>query len=291
MVRSKVDWARIDAATFNQLAESLLVREHTGNGLVAMAVDGRGGDGGIDIDVRVERTGQLTAIFQLKYFPEGFSGGHRKRRDQIKGSLEAALELKPPVWTLVVPRNVTVPERKAVNAMRKGRKVLIRFVTPTEMDLLLAKHPDIEARFTVDQAVELLSAVHRAEAALAKPGDLRSEISRMTGRLNGRSEYWGTSFTVGEDGSYVETYYPKRADAMDREPLGADFTLGFTKDDAVIQRQFESAMKFGAIENIVLPTRIVRSFAKTGPDWFREELEEIEIHLGPAGGQHEPTQV
>ena len=37
---------------------------------VRTAIDGRGGDGGIDIDVTVKKTGQLVKILQVKYFPE-----------------------------------------------------------------------------------------------------------------------------------------------------------------------------------------------------------------------------
>ncbi|GAA1218316.1 hypothetical protein F6W70_03750 [Microbacterium maritypicum] len=291
MQQSRIRWSHLDEATFNELVETLLVREFSGDGLVAMAIDGRGGDGGIDIDVRVKRTDQLVRIFQLKHFPEGFSGGFVKRREQIKRSLTKALAHKPPVWTLVVPRNVTNKERQVVRAMRKGHDVRISFVTPTEMNALLAKHPDIEERFSVDRAVELLRAVNREEAALARPGDLHSEVSRITDRLNSRSEYWGTSFAYEPDGSYTETYFPKRPDALKREPLGANVTLGFTKDDERLKVQWESAMKFGTLERIVLPTRVIHSFEKTGPDWFREVLDQVEIHLGPNGAEHQPMTV
>jgi len=291
MGHSRVNWSRLDEESFNSLAESLLVREHSTDGQTAMAVDGRGGDGGIDIDVRAKRTDQLINIFQLKYFPEGFSGGHVKRRDQIKRSFNEAMKHEPPVWTLVVPRKVTVQERKAVRAMRKGRDVAVRFVTPTEMGLLLAKYPDIEERFTTDRAVELLAAVHRAEAALTKPGDLRSEVHRISDRLHGRSEYWGTSFALADDGTYVETYFAKRPDAVEREPLGLSFELGFTADDDDLQVQLETAMKFGVTQSVVLPARVIQSFEKIGPEWFREELADIEIQLRPDEAAHEARRV
>lgn len=291
MGHGRIKWSALDESTFNELVESLLVREFTADGQIAMALDGRGGDGGIDIELRSKRTGQLVRIFQLKHFPEGFSGGFVNRRSQIKKSLIEALKHDPPSWTLVVPRNVTVKERQAVRAMRKGHEVRVSFLGPAELDGLLAKHPDIEERFTVDRSVELLRAVHREEAALARPGDLRSEVTKMTDRLHGRSEYWGTSFAVAPDGSYLETYFPKRPDAPDREPLGANFTLQFTPDDGHLKDRWESAMKFGALEPVVLPTHVIRSFEKTGPDWFREVLDDVEVHFGPAGETHEPRSI
>ncbi|MDZ5146376.1 hypothetical protein [Microbacterium testaceum] len=288
----RVEWARIDDATFNALSESLLVREYTGNGLVAMAIDGRGGDGGIDVDVRVARTDQVVHVFQLKYFPEGFSGGHVARRAQIKKSMSQAIEtVNPPVWSLVVPRKVTVQERKAVRAMRKGHRMIVRFVTPVELDLLLAKYPDIEERFTADRAIELLSAVHRPSATLTKPSDLHDEVRRVEGRLNARSEYWGTSFSLGPDGTYVETLHPKRPDAPEREPLGLALTASFSPDDADLRQRFERALKFGVMEPIVLPGTVVESLQKTGPAWFEEKIEHANIEIRSLDVPHESERV
>lgn len=286
MAQRRIVWSKIDEETFNDLVESLLVREFSRDGMIAMAVDGRGGDGGIDVDVRVRKTHQLVQIYQLKYFPEGFSGGHVKRRSQIKGSLTEALKLKPPVWTLVVPRKVTVKERQAVRAMRKGHDVRIDFLTPPELDNLLAKHPDIERRFSADREVEILSVFNRKEAALVGAGDLRAELSRMSDRLHSRSEYWGTAFYVGPDGVPVESFFPKREDAIEREPLEMNLTLEFSAEDDVLRRQFETAMKFGPIESVDLPARVIRSLEKKGPEWFRETLEGIALQLGPAGAGH-----
>src|SRR5665647_486018 len=71
------DWARCGRERFEAIVESLLVNkhvtEHTGH---AQAVDGRGGDGGIDVDVTLD-DGTLDTIYQLKYFPEGLSGNYK----------------------------------------------------------------------------------------------------------------------------------------------------------------------------------------------------------------------
>lgn len=293
MSQRRIIWPKLDEVTFNDLVESLLVREFTREGMVAMAVDGRGGDGGIDVDVRARRTQQLIHIFQLKYFPEGFSGGHLNRRSQIRGSLREALKLTrpPPVWTLVVPRKVTVKERQAVRKMRKGHPVRIEFMTPPELDDLLAKHPDIERRFTIDREVEILSVFRREGAALVKAGDLRSELGLMSDRLHSRSEYWGTAFSVGPDGTPVESFFPKRADASEREPLGINLTLGFSPDDNDLKKRFEMALKFGPIESVKLPARVIKSLEKVGPEWFSETLEGIALQVGPAGNAHLPLPV
>ena len=288
----RIDWRHIDEKDFNDLVEALLVREHTKDGLEAHALAGRGGDDGIDVEIRVKKTGQLIHTFQLKYFPGGFSGGLSTRRTQIKESMHRAIVSElPPVWTLVVPTNPTARERKAVKGMRDGAQVTIRFMGPAEMDGLLAKHPDIEARFTSDRAVELLAAVHRSEAALTKTGDLHSEISRIQKQLRGRSEYWAPAVSFAPDGTYIETLYPLRADAREREPLSISLSLEFTSDDIELREQFEKSMKFGAVNPLVLPERVVRSIDKVGPEWFAEEgaAGSVEFWLGDE--EHVPVPV
>ncbi|WP_368496167.1 hypothetical protein [Herbiconiux sp. A18JL235] len=275
----------MDEAEFNKLAEALLVAEYTKDGLRAQAIDGRGGDGGVDVDVRVERTQQLTQIFQLKYFPEGFSGGFKQRRSQIKHSFEAAMSEAAPVWTLVFPKNPTVNERKVVQAMGSGQKVRIRIFGAAELDGLASKNPLIAAHAARNEAVEVLREINRPEAALTKAGDLRLEVQRLQNRLDGRSPYWGTAISTHPDGTYVETLYAKRDDAQQREPLSITFTAEFTQDDSELRKQFDDKMKFGGSGALVLPERVIKEFRRDGPEWFEDvstggevEIRDVEEH-------------
>ena len=280
---SKIIWDRLDEDTFNKSVEALLVAEYTGNGLRAQAIDGRGGDGGIDIDVRVGRTGQLTHIFQLKHFPQGFSGGFRPRRKQIKKSFEDAMEHQPPVWVLVFPKNPTISERKFVSSMRGDRKVTIRIMGAAELDGLLSKHPNMETYLSRDEAVEVLRAVNRPEAALAKPGDLHAEMARIQKGLDGRSQYWLSAVTIGPDGTYVETLHAKREDASEREPLSITIEAEFGPADENLRKQFVDKLKYGGSGTIVLPERVIKQFRKIGPEWFAETSTGGELHIGDAG--------
>ncbi|MFC6715650.1 hypothetical protein [Branchiibius cervicis] len=268
----RVNWRRMEENDFNRLVEDLLVREFTGDGRVAHAIDGRGGDGGIDVEVRVKRTNQLLRVFQLKHFPEGFSGGHAdSRRRQIKKSLNRVLDSNelPGVWTLVTPINATVTERKVVTAMRPpGVKLRIDFMGTTELDHLLIKHPDIESWFLRDPAKELLKAVHRESAVLTRPGDLLAENQRIGQQLASRSQYWGTAYAVDPDGTYTETLFARRPDAAEREPLGIRFETRFGPEDADIMAQVEQSLGYGAIDPVTLPERVVQSIEMIGPEWF-----------------------
>ena len=77
--------------------------------------------GGIDVEV-VTNDGRRR-IFQLKYFPGGFSGGWGdSRRSQITKSFKKALEHSPDEWTLVVPCGAfrSSAERRGPAAPRSG---------------------------------------------------------------------------------------------------------------------------------------------------------------------------
>lgn len=285
-----IRWDRLDESEFNRLVEALLVKAKTTDGLIATAIDGRGGDLGIDIDVRVRSTKQLVEIIQLKYFPGGFSGGFRSRRQQIKASFEKAMAEHPPVWTLVFPGNPTLAERKSVHALAKGRPVRIRILGVAELDGLLAAHPDIADFFGRQPAVDVLREIHREEAALAGPGDLRAEVSRLQKRLDGRSQYWGTAFRLDSDGTYIETYVAKRADAELREPLSISLQTRFGPDHEDLRAKFEDRMKYGGSGALVLPPEVVVGIRRDGPEWFAGTSTSGEVHLETANGG-EPSSV
>ena len=83
-----VPWLHLTQPRFDEIVEALLIHYHQdlADGSRAEALDGRGGDGGRDVDVHIgENFDVLDTIYKLKYFPEGFSGGHAKsRKPQIR---------------------------------------------------------------------------------------------------------------------------------------------------------------------------------------------------------------
>lgn len=105
-----IDWDRIGQPCFDRYVEALLHRMFDDSGRVVV-VNGRGGNGGIDVQV----TGHAGLwIFQLKYHPDGFPGSLKGRRTAIKKSFGRA-----PIWTAISPR--TPIWRPASPATRSGR--------------------------------------------------------------------------------------------------------------------------------------------------------------------------
>ncbi|TDX74479.1 hypothetical protein EDF35_3972 [Rathayibacter sp. PhB151] len=289
----RVDWNRIEEKTFNDLIEALLIAEYHQGEKIAEVLSGRGGDGGIDVDVRDASDRKLRRIFQLKFFPGGFSGGFTARRRQIKKSLDTAIEKEnPPAWTLVTPTNVTAGERKAVLAMRHGRTLRIDFFGPAQLDILLAKHPAIHDYFTRDRDLRLLKELNRQSAFLAKPNDLDSEVKLLQKKLDGRSAFWGTALTTAPDGSRTFTTYAKHPQAHEREPLSISFGLRFGEEDDQLKEKFTDIMTFGASEAVSLPGRIVEHFRTLGPEWFADEYTDTaELRIYSVNGLEEPLKL
>ncbi|WP_350271754.1 restriction endonuclease [Frondihabitans sucicola] len=70
----KVQWRTISREDFERIVNVLITRDGDALGYAASAPSGRGGDGGIDIVFRDKTSGSVVHVFQLKHFPEGFSG-------------------------------------------------------------------------------------------------------------------------------------------------------------------------------------------------------------------------
>lgn len=275
-----INWRHITETEFNSLVNSLVVKDRTADGLIAQAVDGRGGDGGIDIDVRVKKTNQLVEILQLKWFPEGFSNHFKGRRAQIKKSFDRAMLEKTPVWTLVLPADITPTERKHVWGLKKKHEVRIKFVGVTELNVLLAEHPEVHSWAMRDSYREALTLVGRETAALNKPGDLAAEVQLLSARDDAKSIYWGTNFAL-RNGTMTQELYAKRPDAQKHEPLSFTLQTRFSAADADLRQEFQFSLDYGVLKPLVLPPHIVVSATRVGPDWFAGDGGPGEVHLMP----------
>ena len=291
MSLSSVNWKNIEENDFNSLAEALLVLDNSRDGLTAHALDGRGGDGGIDVDVLVNKTGQLVRVYQLKWFPQGFSGGFRPRRTQIKDSFDTAVSTTDmTVWYLVVPSNLTPNERRYISTLSAPRLVRKRVIGTVELDLLLAKYPEIRSLAERGALREALQILGREAAALALPGDASRELLLLQSRLDARSAYWSTDLEL-LNGTVIERLRAKRPDAALREPLSISITTQFGAEHSVLAQQYADGINFGVVEPILLPSQVVKSFEKLGPDWFAETAGPGELEIAPSDEPHVPFRV
>jgi hypothetical protein len=191
------------------------------------AVNGRGGDGGLDIEI-LTADGRLI-ILQLKYFPEGFSGGFAKsRRPQIKDSFNTAQERQPDEWTLVVPTVLTDTESAFVSGLggdvSDGRGPKITVVDRDELDDWLADDPTLDKYFQRDPTTTLAEFARdfgqEKAAFLGGTEDLASRISNLGGVTDTLDPDWTLDFARTGDGVQmaVRPQHPKAVETNKPNP-------------------------------------------------------------------------
>lgn len=265
-----IDWQHLDQPRFDRIVEALLVRIHQGEpGAVVEVLDGRGGDGGIDVAVLID--GLIDTIYQLKYFPDGFSGDHRRRRQQIKRSFEAAQSQRPRRWVLVTPGNLTPGEKDFVRSLRRQGSVEVGSMGRAALDEQLAQNPDLLAAFTRDPLVATLREIGQEAAALTSPGDLEAVLADLRQRVSGRSAYWDFTFEVGPEG-IAKRLYAKHPRAAELEPITINLTMSPDRLDADARHRLDSFFDFGSDGGspVVLPPESLVLFEVEGPEWIAE---------------------
>lgn len=279
-VSKHVDWCS-GKEDFERIVEALVQRLwSTKYDNEAFAIDGRGGDGGLDIFV--ERDGVVVSIYQLKFFPEGMSGGFRKtRRDQVKRSFSSVCDTPGlEEWVLVLPRNPTNSELRFVRALGKNSDFQIRVWARAELDQRIAEFPDLLAWATRNPLVETLREAGMQSAALTGPNDLQDRVSALHASANSRSAFWGTNFSV-VDGVLTQSLVAKRPDAPEKEPIQIGFTAAFTPDQENLRKQLEEFLDYGGPHRIRLPPEVVGIVKTEGPDWIAGEATGRTIELAP----------
>lgn len=285
-----VDWARQDQPTFDRIVEAL-VRHRFGDRV--RAVNGRGGDDGIDIEITLE-DGRLW-ILQLKFYPEGFSSVWGKRRTEIRKSFKAAREHSPAKWTLVVPCLCTNPENKFVTNLNGGTQPpKITVIDRDDLDGWLADAPAIDAYVQRNATSELRQMARdfnqERAALLGGVPDLAERIRNLGSVVDAVDLDWAVDFARRGDTTSV-TVRPRDPDAPVRSPIG--FTVEMNQlgeEHADLGRQLLRNIGFATSEPVQIPGGVVRSVRFDGPEFIAGEYPPgaVEINkgsIGPAVGR------
>jgi hypothetical protein len=277
-----VDWSESREA-FDRAVEALLQRIWaTKTDGVAYAIDGRGGDGGLDVFVSKDgNPDEPTHVYQLKFFPQGMSGGFKKRRDQVKRSFQSVADKSSlKFWTLVIPCNPTVEELKSVHSLRGGRDLRIDVMGQSKLDDAIAKYPDLLAAATRRPLLDVLKIASMESVGLSTGSDLAVRVKNLGGLVDGRSAFWGSSFRY-ENGTVTEFLYPKRPDAAEHEPLSIKFSTEFQDSDEALHQEFRSMLDYGSATPVRLPESVVKNISFSGPDWFARDAGRASIEIHP----------
>jgi hypothetical protein len=263
-----IDWDRLDQPRFDRIVEVLVYRRFQGK---VRAVNGRGGDGGIDIEI-IDDEGRLW-ILQLKYFPEGFSGGFTPRRQQIKASLDSAVNNHDPdKWSLVFPGTLAPGEHEFVTGLSPRPKPEIgRTIDRTVLDSWLADDPALDAFLQRDPTTELerLARLYTQERSALVDGasDLFGRVQALGDVIDSTDEDYTADFHRSGD----EVSLIVRPQHPGARPTTISVELRpFADENAELREHLDRTIGYGTSDPLRIPQRAIDRYTSKAPGSSKE---------------------
>lgn len=289
---AEIDWKGLDRDKFERIVEVLLRRKWEPSGATVICPDGRGGDGGVDVDVQ-HHDGRRT-IYQLKFYPDGFSGNLKSSRQrQIAKSFVSAMKLdEPPTeWFLVVPAKLTKGEREFVLKLAEHRTLAKEGIDPpvidivgiTELDDLSINDPGVHRYLARNQLRGDVDAYGLERATL--DGGVENLHNRLAdlGRLADSTDlHWGYDFARSGNITTV-TVKPLHPSSALVSPIKGSLAIEFGPEHESVRKRFERSIKFGASGRVALSKEVVRRLTIDGPDLIRGAHENIAVVFEAVG--------
>lgn len=280
-----IDWANLGQPEFDRTVEAL-VRHRFGEKV--RAVNGRGGDDGIDIVITLDN--ECLRILQLKFYPEGFSSVWGQRRAAISKSFQTAKKHCPVEWTLVVPCLCTNPEHQYVANLNGGKvPPKITIIDRDDLDAWMADAPAIDKyvqRTATSELREMARDFGQEQAALlGGVPDLVARVRNLGSLVNAVDLDWAVDFAQRDETTEV-AIRPRHADAARLSPIGFTVEIDELGDQhAELERQLQRDVGYATSRGIRLPRDVVRSVRFDGPDFIAGDYPPGTVEIGsvPSG--------
>ena len=265
-----IRWEEVEPQKYEDMVSVLLSRLHPDS----QRIDGKGGDGGRDVQIVDGQDGQVRHAFELKSFTGRMKAG---RRRQVADSLKRAAALKPAQWTLIVPIDPTPGEDGWFRQIGTECCLPTRWLGKTWLDGKMSAFPDIRRYFLEnanDEVVRLLRELQKEEAKVTDVPVAVGRIRTLRERLNEIDPYYRYEISTGstaEDirppdvvlsvnyGDVRVDVYPKYLGAVKDRPITIDVKVIVGPDNEVIQ----NAMDYGLGVNI--PPQLVSNISVDAP--------------------------
>jgi hypothetical protein len=276
-----MDWASVDRDAFDRCVETLISRRHPHD--TVRVINGRGGDGGKDVEVTT--LDETRIVYQLKYFPEGFSGPFKNRRGQIKRSFDSMITDPPNRWVLVSPHKFTPSEWAYLGTLRRDHEPLVVDAwDQARLDDYLASNQDlVDYMQRDDELLRQATVLGQERAVLARPlPDLIARVAGLGRVADGVNPNYG--FDFARHGSLVSISVRANHEKSDQLPdIVTDIRDAFSVDDPA-RVDLDRAVKFGSRERITFTADQLRQLS--GPetsldDHLTDVDSEINWALGP----------
>ncbi len=281
-----IRWDDLEPRKYEDMVSVLLSRLHPD----AQHIDGKGGDGGRDVQIVSQQEAQINEAFELKSFT-GRMNKHRRR--QVSNSLKRAATLEPARWTLVVPIDPTPAELDWFRKLGTGYRFPIKWRGKTWLDEKMSAFPDIRRYYVEgakDEVFRLLLQLHKEQAKVTDLHDAAVRFRTLYEHLNEidpQYRYEMSTVTAGVDswpsdvvfsvklGDVRFDAYPKYLGAANDRPVSIRFTLALEPEDRMIR----DALGYGL--DVSIPKRVISGVTIDAPAGLGGSFTEAELNLSP----------
>jgi hypothetical protein len=257
-----VPWDELCAnpADFERLVKLILQRLYG----AGQAIDGSGGDGGREFQVR---TLESLTLYEAKSF-RGRLGHEHKRRQQVERSLISAARHQPDAWNLVVPIDPSPKEQEWFDGLRAGDFPFVdRWLGVTWLEEQLARHDDLVRLVTENKLLEYARTYKlETEALVGGVDDLLARHEALAALGDTLSPDWRPVVSQPASGVRVVELQAKHPDAGEDAPISFTVTahIPVDEDTADLREALTISRDLGA--GIVdIPGEYLSSLQVSGP--------------------------
>ena len=290
----QIQWNGFEPQGYEDMVSVLLSRLHPD----AQRIDGKGGDGGRDVQIVDGQDGPITYAFELKSFTGRMTTGRRK---QVERSLKRAASLGPARWILVVPIDPTPAEDNWFRQLSKGYSFPIEWYGKTWLDEKMSAFPDIRRYFleeASDEVVRLLRELREEQAIVTDVPDAMARLRTLHERLNEIDPHYRYELSTGKDAADGRPtdvvfsvgfrdmrvdVYPKYSGATKDRPVTVNVKILVDTDDEVVQNAFNYGLE------ATIPPHMVDSVTVDAPFGLGGDFTETELVLIPINSLEEPV--
>ena len=231
----RVHWATVDQTTSEAMLKVLIKRIHP----TVQAIDGSGGDGGIDLLMHTENG---LVIYQIKSFTRRLAGN---RREKVARSLERASQHGPVEWHLVVPIDPTPGELEWFAELTEPYPFTCVWDGQTWVDSEMAQRPDIADYYLHGGEPQVLGLL-KAILGPVPAGVSLDRVAEIVVRLNTLDPHYNFRVTVEPDGTVGWAAFPRYPGAeRDRPAATARLAFPDTPDGAHARGMVEELFDYG----------------------------------------------
>ena len=281
-----IRWDDLERQRYEDMVSVLVSRLHP----EAQRIDGKGGDGGRDVQILRGQDDHITDAFELKSFNGRMTSG---RRRQVEHSLKRAATLDPERWSLIVPIDPTPAEDLWFRQLGRGYGFSIAWFGRTWLEEKMSAFPDIRRYFlerASDEVVRLLLELNKEQANLSDVSDALDRIRALRGRLNEIDPYYRYEMSTGKNaansrppdvvfsasfGDVRFDVYPKYSGATQDLPVTINVEVVVGPDNKFIQ----DSLDYGSGVNI--QPELVKSVTIKAPFGLGGSFREAEIEVLP----------